>query len=227
MLWPLTEHRYALDWVAVVDPLVTLPLIAGTLIAWRKRAIRPAAIGLAAASIYLGLAAIQHERASAAQRELLAARGITDATNARVLPQLGAILCYRSLYLHDGRIYADAIRPNFFGGATVKPGASIQAVDVTDLRPFPASPETTHNFDDFAWFADGYVARMPDHPEILGDVRYTRTPESMQAIWGVQLEGANAPQWIMRVRIESIRTLMLDTFRPRGYVPIAQLPATP
>jgi inner membrane protein len=56
ILYPLDAARYSLDWTLVVDPLLTLPLLAGAVVAWRRRALwrRALVAGLAVSSLYLG-----------------------------------------------------------------------------------------------------------------------------------------------------------------------------
>ncbi len=53
---PLDDARLALDWTMVLDPFFTLPLLAGAIWGWRRRAAwrRPVLIGLAIALAYLG-----------------------------------------------------------------------------------------------------------------------------------------------------------------------------
>lgn len=57
LLTPLSSRRFALDWTMVVDPLVTLPLLVGALVAWRRRRgrwRRAILVGLAVAAAYVG-----------------------------------------------------------------------------------------------------------------------------------------------------------------------------
>jgi inner membrane protein len=225
MFWPLSERRLAFDVIAVIDPLYTLPLIAGVIVAFWKRSLRAVAAGLVLSSAYMGLAVVQHGRAATLQRDLLAARGVTDPVNPRVLPQLGAIVVYRSVYIHERRIYADALRPTLFGKGYVKPGGSVPALDAADLRPFPPPPGVTQDFDRFAWFADGYVARSPSNPQLISDLRYTITPNGLDSIWGVQLEDTPQPRWIMTTRVGGgyARRLLSDIFTPNGYVTVAAI----
>jgi hypothetical protein len=85
------------------------------------------------------------------------------------------------------------------------------------------------DFDRFAWFADGYVARSPSHPQLITDLRYALTPDGLESIWGVQLEDTAQPRWIMATRIGGhyARRLLADIFRPTGYVNIAAIPPAP
>ncbi|MBN1206795.1 MAG: metal-dependent hydrolase [Myxococcaceae bacterium] len=57
VLLPFSDRRWTLDWTMVVDPAVTLPLLAGALWAWRWRAAwrRALLVGLTVSAAYLGL----------------------------------------------------------------------------------------------------------------------------------------------------------------------------
>jgi inner membrane protein len=57
VLLPFSDRRWTLDWTMVVDPAVTLPLLAGALWAWRRRAAwrRALLVGLTVSAAYLGL----------------------------------------------------------------------------------------------------------------------------------------------------------------------------
>ncbi|MCP3140276.1 metal-dependent hydrolase [Pyxidicoccus xibeiensis] len=56
LLLPFSDTRLSLDWTGVVDPWVTLPLVAGALVAWRRRAWwrRALCVGLACSAAYVG-----------------------------------------------------------------------------------------------------------------------------------------------------------------------------
>jgi inner membrane protein len=57
VLLPFSRERWTLDWTMVVDPWVTLPLLAGALWAWRRRRRwrRALGLGLVGTAAYLGL----------------------------------------------------------------------------------------------------------------------------------------------------------------------------
>lgn len=219
IFWPFTERRYALDVIAVADPLYTLPLIVGGIWAMRRKVVAPAVAGLVLSSGYLGLAQRQQARAAAAQRELLAARHVEGAENPRVLPQVGAVVSFRSIYIAGGQIHADAIRVPFLGRTSYKAGGTLSLANAADLR----EPESPHAADDFALFArtaDGFVARSPADPLLFSDQRYAYTPEGLDSVWGVQLEHTQTPLFRITPRWDYLGTLFRDLFRPRGYAAI-------
>lgn len=56
LLLPFSDARLSLDWTMVVDPWVTLPLLASAVVAWRQRARwrRALLVGLACSAAYVG-----------------------------------------------------------------------------------------------------------------------------------------------------------------------------
>jgi inner membrane protein len=77
IFWPLTDHPYALDAIFIIDPLFTLPLTAGLLVALLSRQHRKAVWwGLAVSTAYLGWALTAKSWAHAAFEEGFAAQGI-------------------------------------------------------------------------------------------------------------------------------------------------------
>jgi inner membrane protein len=96
---PFSEARLALDWTMVVDPLVTLPLLAGAVWAWRRRGRwrRAILVGLAVALGYVG--------ARIALREALAARvaaAYPAAERVAVFPALLRVATWRYVVLDGG-----------------------------------------------------------------------------------------------------------------------------
>jgi inner membrane protein len=213
IFWPFTQRRFALDIVAVIDPFYTVPLIVGAAMVLRRPAkLRPAWIALAVSIVYLGFATWQHHRAAAVQAELIAKRGQTSVENPRVLPQIGTVVNYRSIYFSGGWIFADGIRVLPLAEARVKAGSSLEraALDDGEVRKF-------------ADFADGFVASVPDAPGAIGDMRYTISPDGFDPVWGVE-ESAPSWEWRMFPRRRLAERIWRELVRPRGYLPVAALP---
>ena len=47
----------------------------------------------------------------------------------------------------------------------------------------------------FAHFSDGFVARKPGDPDVIGDFRYALLPNGLDPVWGIRLnpEKPDAP----------------------------------
>jgi inner membrane protein len=218
IFWPFTPHRYALDIIPVVDPLYTLPLIAGVIFAWKRKSPRIALAALLISSAYLGFATWQHARAAAAQQRLLAARG-TTAENPRVLPQVGAVVAYRSIYIADGKIQADALRVPYIGRATFKAGGAMPVITPGGLDA-PLSANASVAFQNFHDLADGFLARSPKDPLLIADERYTYVPEGMESVWGIQVEQIDTPRFRITPRWNYFGKLAGDLFCPQGYAAV-------
>ncbi len=186
LFWPVSDARVAWDIVSVIDPLYTLPLLVGVIWAAIARSPRPAAVALAVSCLYLGFGFVQHERAAAEQRRLADERG-HEVVRARVMPTLGNLVLWRSLYEADGRLWADAVRVAPLGGTQVREGSSVPRVD---LAIQTGDPETDLAVYRYHLFTQGWTARLPGPPErrdVVADMRYSRDPAGFDAIWGAQV----------------------------------------
>src|SRR5689334_8377611 len=75
LFWPFSNTRVALDWIGIVDPVYSLPLLAGVIWTARTGHARAARIALVLTSLYLCFGGWQHHRAVQTQQQLAAMRG--------------------------------------------------------------------------------------------------------------------------------------------------------
>ena len=220
LLWPFTTTRISWDLVAVVDPLITLPLLVAAILAVRGHTARVSALALAWVACYLGLAGWQHHRAGVAQQTLAASRGHVPAA-ARVIPTLGNIILWRSIYQQDHHIQCDAIRLLPATQTRFRPGADVPLVTAADLASAGATPADLDAFRRFAWFADSYVAYAPARPDVLADMRYSLKADAFVPAWGIRLSHSQTPAtWIDLATPTSkrnVRTLWRDIFSGKDY----------
>jgi inner membrane protein len=196
-LWPFADTRVTWDAMPIVDPIYSLILLAGLVYSAKTRIISGVRWGLALALLYIAFGFWQHHRGIALQHDLLALRK-HQPTQARVLPAPGWLMFWRSLYIADGRLYADGMQIPWYGEAKVLPGASADAVTFIDLpATAQAQPETQRQFKILDWFAGGYLAPVPGQPNAVGDMRITAAVESLTPLWGMQFDDAGLPQrWV-------------------------------
>ena len=186
LLWPLLEERLAFHIIAIVDPVFTLALIIGVVIAWRRRSQIPARVGLGIAAVYLLVAVVQLQRVESAIETLAVSRGHTPA---RLIakPSFGNILLWRSIYEHDGRMYVDAVRagrkPRLYEGSSVRKYQPAQ--DVSELKKDSVLYKDILRFQKFS--AD-YIAQHPELPNVLGDVRYSIQTDGLSPLWGIEMD---------------------------------------
>jgi inner membrane protein len=121
------------------------------------------------------------------------------------------LVLWRSIYIADGKIHADALRLWLPGRSSYVPGEAVALLATAPNDPgMPAElrGRLAREFDRFAWFADGYVARSPQDDSVIADMRYTREPHGVQPLWGIRL--APRPQG---PPVEWVRTVPRDRRR--------------
>jgi inner membrane protein len=190
LLWPFSEARIAWNYVSVVDPLFTIPLLALVVAAVLRRRPVLARLGLVWALAYLGLGAWQHSRALDAATALADARGhAPERLSAK--PSFGNLLVWKTLYAHDGWFYVDAVRV----GTTVTrfPGERAQSLDLQrDLPWLDADSQQAFDIERFRRFSDGYLAvgddpSSPSGTVRVGDIRYSMVPNEIEPLWGIEV----------------------------------------
>ncbi len=177
--WPFSEIRAAWDLVSVIDPLVTVPLLAGFLVCLaRPEKSRPVKLALGWVVGYLVLACCLQGWARLTVSDYLAAEGRRPARLA-VKPSFGNIVVWRALWIEEGRVHVAAVR-----AGVVSEGGS--APLVTEIAE---GGQKARDFQRFAHFSDDWLIRHPDHPEVIGDARYAMLPDSLRPLWGIGVGG--------------------------------------
>ncbi len=185
LFWPFSDEAVALGIVSIVDPVITVALATGISLGLRRQRPRPARVALVIVVAYLGVGAWQHNRALESAQALALDRGQSP-ERLLVKPTLANVLLWRSLYVNEERIYADAVRVTPFGEALVYPGEAAPLLD-GGVQLDAADPAAALGpaLPRFARFADGLTVRHPQRPEFLGDARYAMLPTSLRPLWGV------------------------------------------
>jgi inner membrane protein len=203
LLWPFSHVRVAVDWISVVDPLFTLPVL--LLVGWAAAATRRrlASVAVCFALCYLALGAVQESRARSFQAEIASARG-QRIERGRVLPTLGNLIVWRSIYVAGGKLHVDAIRVAWPGERSYVPGeeaALVRQPPLDGALPPDVQARLQREFSRLWWFADGYVARSPQDPRLLGDMRYSVRTEAFEPLWGFRFHPEDTRRPVDWVRI--------------------------
>ena len=195
--WPLDDGRISHDWISIIDPLVTLPVFVLLLVAFWTRRPRWAWLAIGWCAIYLVFGGIQHGRALEAQRQLAESRG-HEVSKGRVMPSLGNLLAWRSVYLHSNTFQTDALR--------VAPGGEVQfraggAVPEFVLPPGLEDSVLAHDVARFALFADAYLGVLARDGERvrIGDLRYGSPPEAADSLWGISADLSKPDQHVRMI----------------------------
>jgi inner membrane protein len=232
LLWPFSNLRVAWDWIAIVDPVYTIPLWAGVIWTARTRNPNPVRVAFLLTSLYICFGGWQHHRAVETQKGLAAMRG-HKIDYSRVLPAPGWLVFWRSLYVSDGRIYADGVETRWFGSTLALEGGSADLTTIDDLPEVARSnAEARRRFDVFKWFSDRLIAPVSTNAEgvdAFGDMRFTAAVEGLTPLWGIQFDPASgasrrwAPPNQSRDLKRTLRSLIIGDSR---YRPLAELRAS-
>jgi len=194
-LWlPFSERKEAWNLIAVFDPLFTVLLLLPLVLTLRRPRYRLAPVGLVFAAAYLGLGGWQYQRAEAALREVVADRGHL-ARDAVIKPTMANQVLWRTLYVHEGRLQADA----FHLGWKLRhyPGDSAPLMDqAAESRLVGDHPRRREDLERFRHFADGFLIADPARPDFVGDGRYAMLPTRIAPIWGLEWSAEGAPAFV-------------------------------
>lgn len=199
--WPVSDTRVAWSIVAVVDPLVTLVLIAGIVLALKADRRLWSGITVGCVLAYLALGALQHQRAADLAREIARSRGHAIG-QLEVKPTLGNLLLWRSIYSANERFYVDALRLRAWGEPVVYHGGDTGRVTPAELVPqLPRESVQLKDVERFSRLSEGFLVRHPDRPALIGDVRYAMLPDSVRPLWGVEIDPANPQRHVAFVTL--------------------------
>jgi inner membrane protein len=191
LLWPFDEARFAWDCLPIVDLFATLPLLALTILAYRRASRRLAAYGLLWFAAYAGFGVWQHRRAETGLRAWLAARGV-EPTRLAAKPTISNLVLWRGIWLHGDRWQVAAVRVSPWGEVRIVPGDTKPAW--TPARPGnpPAGSIAEKQFADFSRFTQGWNTYAPfESGMVIGDIRFGMLPTSARSLWSVAFSGAD------------------------------------
>jgi inner membrane protein len=190
-LWlPFSDRREAWNLIAVVDPVFTLLLAVPLFFYLRRAESNAVRWSLVLGFAYFGLSVFQQGRVAEAAAQLAQARG-HQATQLSVKPSMANLVLWRSLYVHDGQVQADAfhlgpsLRHYAGESSALLDAAGAQRVAAGDLRRL-------NDIERFRAFSDGFVVLDRARPGFVGDARYAMQPTAIAPIWGLEWRGAGA-----------------------------------
>jgi inner membrane protein len=194
LLWPFSERRESWDLISVIDPLFTLPVLVCAIMAWWKGRLKPAVLGVAWAVFYLGLCAVQAQRARDAVRDWAREHGHRP-QRLTVKPSFANIIVWRGLYVHDGMCQVVCVRAGITGGITILDTDSAPLLDPDHPSgPLAGLPQDSLQMRDarrFQHFSDGWMGAHPDKPNVIGDFRYATRPDKISPLWGIEIDPAH------------------------------------
>lgn len=188
LFWPFADTRVALNWVSVIDPLYSLPLLLLLVLTVWRRSLQMAALGLFWMVLYMSLAALQNLRAEQSLLDWADSENLA-VERAVAKPAFANIILWRALVDDGERYHLVAIR-NLPGTPTrTWPGGSVEP-----FTPAPFDPQRRLGADlrRFEHFSSGWLFRFEPYDEqgewFVGDIRYAIDPASLRPLWGVRFD---------------------------------------
>jgi len=175
LLWPFSDLRIAWNLVSVVDPAFTLPILLLVLIGSRLKKRSLARVALCWAILYPLLGMLQRDRAEAIGYALASSRG-HEPIRLEAKPSFCNLLVWKIVYETPNRYYVDAVRVGL-GNSSIFAGGSVEKVNPAVHFPWLATEDQQFlDINRFRWFSNGYIARDPNIPNRIIDVRYSMVP---------------------------------------------------
>ncbi|EED33139.1 membrane-bound metal-dependent hydrolase [gamma proteobacterium NOR5-3] len=222
LFWPFSDQRFAWNNVSIIDPLLTVPLIALVLTSRLSHRRWPARFGLAWVVGYLALGVLARDMAEDLGRQIATSRGHTP-TVIEAKPSFANLLLWKTIYREEGAYYVDAVRIG--REPVIYEGASVAALDID--RDFPWLHKDSLQAKDierFRWFSMGYIAADPVFENRIIDIRYSLLPNEIRALWSIELDAG--AQHSRHVSYRVSRDRGADTF-DRLWTMIRGLPLSP
>ncbi|EGG29908.1 Integral membrane protein [Aequoribacter fuscus] len=196
LFWPLSYERVAWNILSIIDPLVTLPLLAA--IVWTVRTRSSAAVLLAVAwfGTYVTFGMVQRDRAEEVAWRLAESRGHTP-HRLEAKPSFANLLVFKTVYEADEVFFVDAVHVGWKSKVYV--GESVAKLNVSrDLPWLESNSQQAHDVERFRWFSNDYLALDQSDPNRVIDMRYSLLPNDINALWSIQLEPpASAERHVM------------------------------
>ena len=191
LLTPLSDRRFALDGISIIDPLYTVPLMVALLLAfiWRKKSAkrgqRAARLALALTTAYLGLGYVMSRSAIEAGRSQLDAERVA-VQRVEAKPTLANIVLWRVI----ARDAEGGVRAGLYSTAFKN---QIEFVRKAPLESeLVARAMRDHRAQLLEWSAQGWVGYRVDREDantvlFLDDLRYGGVRRPLEPLWGAKV----------------------------------------
>ena len=190
LLSPVSDTRFALDGVSIIDPLYTFPLIGALLVAriWQDRpdrGRRAAQIMLALTTLYLGPGYIVASSTKEQARQQLVEREYPKIERIRAMPTFANLLLWRVVAKDElGDIHIGMVSR---AHPTPVPFQTVKQIE----SPLVEEALKDERAQIFTWFADEYIhyrveEKLPHTHLYLDDMRYGGIRKPTRAMWSAR-----------------------------------------
>ena len=186
LFWPFTNARVAWDIVSIIDPLFTIPVLIGVILAIYKSNHIYARAAFIYAVVFLCLGFVQKYRAENVLYDLAQQRG-HQTERFIVKPSFANRYVWKLIYEYNGSYYVDAAK--LLTQPKVITGTSIKKLNVSSDFPWLLKDNLQRkDIERFRWFSNDYLAVNPENQNIIIDVRYSILPNDIKMMWGIGLD---------------------------------------
>lgn len=193
LLWPFSEVRTAWNFISIIDPLFTLPLLIGILFSLLKKSPRPSQFALVYCLIYLGLGAFQHHKAERIYREWLMTQDqnmVIDRLVAK--PSFANLWLWRGIAVSENEMRVDGIFIPPIGEIVIYSGESVPRLSEEKVeQAFSQESRAYRDWQRFRFFSNDYLYETKASTAekwVIGDLRYSLIPNSSEPLWVIELE---------------------------------------
>lgn len=189
LFWPLLSSRESWNIISIIDPLFTIPLVFACFFSAKKNSVYIARAGLLWCFIYLSFGVLQYHRAKTFYAETLDTLGYeVERDHILVKPTLANLWVWRGVAVLEGGYRVDGLRLSFFDNHDVYPGQYIEKFTSQGVwAPYQNKGQVWKDIKRFEFFSEGLIYQVPERPELVGDLRYSLLPHSIQPLWVVEL----------------------------------------
>ncbi len=189
IFWPLTDKRYSLDWLSIVDPVLTLPwlFVLGFFI-WKKNRKWISRV-LIFSFFYFSFCGILHSQAVNAFEKYAVQNNISY-DRVRLLPTLLNSFWYRAISANESELHAAGVFVHpltfqkFYRSGVSMPRWSIPA-------HFNEQSEALRQAEIWRWFTDDFMYLQNENPLEIGDGRYSTLASGFSSLWVLKLNIEN------------------------------------
>ena len=184
LLWPFSDERISWNYISVVDPFLSIPVILAIVFAVIMKNKLITLFGILYILIYLSFGALQENRAEFSGKSIANFRG-HESKNLTAKPSLGNLFLWKTIYEDNGFYYVDAVR--LFSNLEYCQGTKIKKLDLLiDFSDLNKKSQQYKDIKRFDWFSQGYLGKGIDK-NIITDVRYSAVPNEVDGLWGIRI----------------------------------------
>ena len=182
LFWPFSDKRYSWNLLAVIDPMVTLPLLILLYFFVKKRQWRYIMLSWIFFFSYLSIQSYKKVRI----KSLLEKNHfITNETDMFLLkPTIFNNFLWRVIIVKDDKIYFHGVHHSFISESLIYEGDVAKLVLKDEARKlFNRVTYGEYDFERFSYFTSGYLHWYDEYT--ISDSRYSLLPNSSEPLWTI------------------------------------------